>query len=133
METINGAPVIDIFLPTFRMEPGENERFYPSRARAIAEKVAAAELGQDDEPYNDDNAQQAALIISDKVREEVNASIDKSRYKIIVQTVIGQNADQGVRIASRCLWDPTTDNYVSATYTNATCFCNILVFACYTD
>eukprot|EP00605_Chrysophyceae_sp_TOSAG23-4_P000155 GSChrysophyteH1.ASY1.ANO1.178.1 assembled CDS len=132
METINGAPIIDVFLPTYRMEPNENERFYPSRARAIAEKVAAAELA-DDEPYNDEYSQQAALVISDKVREEVNAQIDKSRYKIIVQTVIGQSADQGVRIASRCLWDPTSDNYASATYTNSHVFCNVLVFACYSD
>ena len=132
METINGAPIIDVFLPTFRMEPGENERFYPSKARAIAEKVATMELN-DLEEYSDDNAQNSALIISDKVREEVNNSIDKSRYKIIVQTVIGQLADQGVRIASRCLWDPTTDNYASASVNNAVVFCNVLVFATYTD
>jgi len=133
METINGAPIIDVFLPTFRMEPGENDRFYPSKARAIAEKVATAELRELEEEYSDDNAQNSCLIISDKVREEVNASIDKSRYKIIVQTVIGQLADQGVRIASRCLWDPTTDNYASASVNNATVFCNVLVFATYTD
>jgi tctex1 domain-containing protein 2 len=132
METINGAPIIDVFLPTFRMEPEEEEKFYPSKAKAIAEKVAMAELNDDDE-YNDDEAQSIALVISDKVREEVSASISKGRYKIVVQTVIGQNADQGVRIASRCLWDPTTDNYASISHNTKKLFCNILVFATYTE
>lgn len=40
------------------------------------------------------------------------------RYKIIVQGTIGQLRDQGIRIASRCLWDVSTDNYTSVSYTN---------------
>jgi hypothetical protein len=131
METINGAPVIDIFLPTFRLEPGQDDRFYPSRARAIAEKAAAHELG--DLEYNDEDAKLWALNVSDRVREEVAGSIAKSRYKIVVQTVIGQIVNQGVRVASRCLWDPTTDNYASVTYKNQHLFCTILIFATYTD
>jgi hypothetical protein len=131
METINGAPIIDIFLPTYRLEPGQEERFYPSRAKAIAEKVAAAEIGE--QQYNDEDAKIWSLNISDKVREELAASLSKSRYKIIVQTVIGQNANQGVRVASRCLWDPTTDNYASVTYKNQSLFCSIMIFATYTD
>ena len=85
--------------------------------------------------------------------------LSKSRYKIVVQTTLGQMKDQGIRVvrprryqssrclvtsrvflthcpsvrvlcclvvwfqASRCLWDPSTDNYASAQYTNATIFC----------
>ena len=131
METINGAPIIDVFLPTFHLEPGENDRFYPSRAKAIAEKAATSELGECE--YNDEDAKLWSLNISDKVREEVAASLAKSRYKIVVQTVVGQLADQGVRVASRCLWDPSTDNYASYTYQNRSLFCTILVFATYTD
>ena len=41
-----------------------------------------------------------------------------SRYKVVVQTTIGQMRDQGIRIASRCLWDPTTDNYASCSFSN---------------
>ena len=44
--------------------------------------------------------------------------LKKTRFKIVVQTTIGQMRDQGIRIASRCLWDPTTDNYASCSYTN---------------
>ena len=40
------------------------------------------------------------------------------RYKIVVQATLGQMKDQGVRVASRCLWDTSVDNYASVTYTN---------------
>jgi hypothetical protein len=42
------------------------------------------------------------------------AELDYPRYKIVVQVVMGENKLQGVRVASRCLWDPETDNF--ATY-----------------
>jgi hypothetical protein len=45
-----------------------------------------------------------------------------SRYKIVVQTTVGQMKDQGIRIASRCLWDPTTDNCVSCSFGNVSLF-----------
>lgn len=40
------------------------------------------------------------------------------RYKVVIQTTIGQMCDQGIRVASRCLWDLTTDNYSAVNYTN---------------
>lgn len=127
----NGPPIIDIVLPTYRMEPEEIERFYPSKAKAIAEKIAAEELNG--QVYDEEDAKIWSLNISDKVREAVSTSIPNSRYKIVVQTILGQIKDQGIRVASRCLWDPTTDNYTSATYKNQTLFCNVLIFALYTD
>ena len=80
------------------------------------------------------------------------------RYKIIVQVTIGELKDQGIRVASRCLWDVSTDNYTSVSYTNVSSyrlnydiqkiesniifvfiylqqslFCSVLVFALYCD
>ena len=52
-------------------------------------------------------------------------------YKIIVQAVIGQVAGQGVRVASKCLWDEANDNYASFTYTSAHLFCTGMVFGIY--
>ena len=55
------------------------------------------------------------------------------RFKGVVQTVIGQMKDQGIRVASRCLWDTSTDNYASCEYKNQELFCNVMIFAMYTD
>jgi hypothetical protein len=40
------------------------------------------------------------------------------RYKVVVQSVIGEVRGQGVRVTSRCLWDQETDSYVSFNWNN---------------
>lgn len=71
--TENGVPIIDIVLPTFRMEPEENERFYPSKAKIIAEKVMAEEL--EGAAYDEEEAKNWSMNISDKVRELVTGEL----------------------------------------------------------
>eukprot|EP00428_Durinskia_dybowskii_P063584 CAMPEP_0170388100 /NCGR_PEP_ID=MMETSP0117_2-20130122/17907_1 /TAXON_ID=400756 /ORGANISM="Durinskia baltica, Strain CSIRO CS-38" /LENGTH=132 /DNA_ID=CAMNT_0010644005 /DNA_START=14 /DNA_END=412 /DNA_ORIENTATION=- len=132
MEMQNGHPIIDIFLPTFRMEPEEEERFFPSKAKAIGDQVISDILNGT--VYDEEEAKNWSIDISDKIRESVRESMGpNSRFKLIVQTTIGQMKDQGIRIASRCLWDSTTDNYASCSYKNETLFCCALIFALYTD
>ena len=132
MEMQNGHPIIDIFLPTFRMEPEEVERFFPSKAKAIGDRIISEILSS--AVYDEEEAKNWSIDISDKVREAVAESMGpNSRYKIVVQTTVGQMKDQGIRIASRCLCDPTTDNYASCNFKNETLFCCALIFALYTD
>eukprot|EP01036_Dinobryon_divergens_P025090 gene25088-33605_t len=131
MAETGGPPIIDIVLPTFRLEPDETERFYPSKAKAIADKIVSEEL--QNAAYDEEDAKIWSLNISDKVREAVYESLQKARYKVVVQTVIGQLKDQGIRVASRCLWDPNTDNYTACQFANATLFCTVMIFALYTD
>ncbi len=40
------------------------------------------------------------------------------RYKFVVETTIGEFTGQGVRVASRAVWDTTTDSYASASFKN---------------
>lgn len=56
-----------------------------------------------------------------------------NRYKIVVQVTIGQMKDQGVRVASRCLWDTATDNYTSVQFKNQSLWCSAMVFGVYTE
>jgi len=69
VDPITGQPVIDVVLPTFRLEPEEDERFYPSKAKSIAEQVMQEELqGME---YDEEESKNWGLNISDKVRELV--------------------------------------------------------------
>ncbi len=72
IDPVTGQPIIDVVLPTFRMEPEENERFYPSKAKAIAERVMAEELDQ--QVYDEEESKNWGLNISDKVREQVQGT-----------------------------------------------------------
>lgn len=54
-------------------------------------------------------------------------------YKIVVQAVIGQIAGQGVRVASKCLWDEANDNYATFNFANQSLFCTGMVFGIYQE
>lgn len=64
-----GQQIIDIVLPTYRMEPEEHERFYPSVAKSMADRVLGEELNG--QTYDEEEAKIWSLNISDKVREAV--------------------------------------------------------------
>lgn len=99
--------------------------------QTLADEILKAELTNQE--YDEDDAKEWSVAISDKVREAVTSKLHVPRYKIIVQTTIGQCNDQGVRVASRCLWNTDTDNYASTSFINKTLFCSVTIFALYTD
>ena len=55
------------------------------------------------------------------------------RYKLGVQLYYGEMKGQGLRVASKCLWDPSFDNWSSYTFCNETIHCTGIVFGTYTE
>lgn len=53
------------------------------------------------------------------------------RYKFVVDVTICEAKNQGFRVASRCLWDLTTDSCASASFKNSSLFAIGVVFGCY--
>ena len=113
---------------TYRMEPRENERFYPSHVKKIIEDVVSTMMA--DKEYEHAQAKKWAEDIVQQVKTRTK-QLSIPSYKIVVQSVIGQVEGQGVRVASKCLWDENNDNYASFTYTNASLFCTCMVFGIY--
>ncbi|CAM9486983.1 unnamed protein product [Chrysoparadoxa australica] len=124
-----GEQVVEIVLPTYIMKPDETEKFYPSEVRAIAQKAVNQEL--DGKQYDEEEAKEWSLNIADEIRAEVS-KLNITRYKIVVQVTVGQMKAQGVRVASRCLWDTATDNYASVSYKSQSLWCSTMVFGVYT-
>mmetsp|Transcript_27595 Transcript_27595/g.40612 ORF Transcript_27595/g.40612 Transcript_27595/m.40612 type:complete len:152 (-) Transcript_27595:1691-2146(-) len=132
----------DIVLPTYIMKPDENEKFYPSQVKQIAQDVLKDELdGKIDErwmeewvEYNTaDDFESLSKDIADKIKTKCKNTLNLPRYKLIVQVTIGQKKDQGVSITSRCLWDTSTDNYASVSYQDAFIWASALVFGLYIE
>ena len=65
-------------------------------------------------------------IIKDKVKELQKDEV--VRRKLVVHVMVGQDADQTVRFASRCLWNVDDDSMASATYRNNSLFAVGVVF-----
>ena len=59
------AEYINLYEPTYRTHPEEDELFYPSQAKAIADEILAQEL--EGQVYDDDDALEWSKTISDKV------------------------------------------------------------------
>eukprot|EP00633_Aureoumbra_lagunensis_P004256 CAMPEP_0197312692 /NCGR_PEP_ID=MMETSP0891-20130614/22875_1 /TAXON_ID=44058 ORGANISM="Aureoumbra lagunensis, Strain CCMP1510" /NCGR_SAMPLE_ID=MMETSP0891 /ASSEMBLY_ACC=CAM_ASM_000534 /LENGTH=127 /DNA_ID=CAMNT_0042800053 /DNA_START=14 /DNA_END=394 /DNA_ORIENTATION=+ len=110
-----GQRVIEVILPTYAMKPGEDEKFYPSKAKAICEDILRTTLaGQE---YDEELAKEWVTNIGNDIKDKVK-TLNIPRYKVICQITIGQVRDQGVSIASRCLWDVAHDNYASVNFSN---------------
>ena len=122
------APGRMTHMPTYRMEPREHERFYPAKVRTIIENVIKAKL--DGHEFDQQKHKQWAEAIVVEIKEQTK-QLSIPSYKIIVQCVIGQVMGQGVRVASKCLWDHENDNYASYFYENASLFCTGIVFGIY--
>merc|ERR1711879_285571 len=105
-------PQIEVHQPTYKMEPKDDEKFLPSKVTEVIEKTMNDYLY--DKEYDDDHAKSWTLHLSDEIKKNVK-ELNIRRHRIIVQVVIGEQASQGVRVASKCLWDVKSDNWASAT------------------
>ena len=113
---------------TYQLEPKEENRFYPSKVKDKIKEVVDAMIK--DKEYDQKEAEKLAIEISNRIRDSVK-DLNIPSYKIVVQTVVGEIGGQGVRIASKSLWDDKNDNWASYTYSNHSLFCTGMVFGIY--
>nr|7K58_O Chain O, Dynein light chain 2A [Tetrahymena thermophila]7K5B_O Chain O, Dynein light chain 2A [Tetrahymena thermophila] len=103
-------------------------RFYPSKIQKIIKELFEDRLKGVE--YDPNNANQLSERLVLELREKIKRG-KVPRYKIGVQVVFGEIKGQGLRIASKCLWDVQNDNYASYTYTSEKVYCTGIVFGCY--
>merc|ERR1712066_1038201 len=103
-------------------------KFLPSKVTGVIERVMTEYFR--DKEYSAEEAKQWTLELSNDIKTAVK-ELAIPRYKIIVQVVIGEQASQGVRVASKCLWDVSSDNWAPYTYNSQSIFAVAMVFGCY--
>lgn len=111
-----------------KFEPKPDEKFNPISVKKLIDEVLAEKLSG--VTYDDKVATALALEISNMVKLKCK-TLKMPRYKIIVQTFIGENLNQGLRVASKSLWNPKFDNYASGSYINSNLFAVVLVYGSY--
>mmetsp|Transcript_47893 Transcript_47893/g.137430 ORF Transcript_47893/g.137430 Transcript_47893/m.137430 type:complete len:128 (+) Transcript_47893:117-500(+) len=124
-----GDQHVHVWENTYIMEPKDEEKFLPSKVTDTIKKVMTDYLS--DKDYSAEDAKVWTLDLSNEIKAAVKTETNIPRYKIIVQVVIGEQASQGIRVASKCLWDVTSDNWASYTYSNNSLFATGMVFGCY--
>ncbi|XP_018429228.1 PREDICTED: tctex1 domain-containing protein 4 [Nanorana parkeri] len=113
-------PIAEIqYENTYKTGPDQDCRFNPSRAQKVLESVLRNYLAGT--KYSAVTGGQLAQNLSDLARSKMKEHCPP-RYKVVCNVMLGQMGSQGLGVASRALWDPQTDNFASATYSNATLF-----------
>ncbi|KAJ3181248.1 Tctex1 domain-containing protein 2 [Geranomyces variabilis] len=115
-----------VFENTYKMKP--DQKFHSEPVRRITEDVLQRTLTK--VKYDGEKIPLLCQQISNEILASVK-KLDYDRYKYVVDVTIGEFKGQGIRVASRAIWDTTTDSYASASFKNATLFAVAMVFGCY--
>ncbi|KAL0486843.1 Tctex1 domain-containing protein [Acrasis kona] len=124
-------PEIKIYENSYRMDPKPGEKFLKAAVEAKANEILEKELNA--EVYNANTSLQISKDIAGKLLAQIKVLIEMNypRYKFIVQVTITSATGQGLRIASRCLWDPKKDNFATAIFKNSSLKCVAMIFGCF--
>ncbi|KAJ3057482.1 hypothetical protein HDU99_007250, partial [Rhizoclosmatium hyalinum] len=106
-----------VYENTYKMKP--DRKFQSAPVKKIVDEILQNTLKK--AKYDPEKVP----VLSAKIGNEILAAVKKleyERYKIVVDVTIGEFKGQGIRVASRSLWDTTTDTYTSASFRNAHLF-----------
>ena len=112
---------------TYKMEP--DKCFSVSEVRAIILQHLQALESQ---KYDAKLCRELAKGMSDSIMSDLKM-LGYSRFKFVCSVTIGQNRGQGVRIASRSVWNTDCDTFVSESFKNDTLFAVGVVFGVYKE
>ena len=71
--------------------------------------------------YDNDKCDEIVKSLTNDIRIKLKG-IGYDRYKFVVQVLLGERREQGIRMGTRCFWDSNTDNQASETFMNVSIF-----------
>jgi len=113
---------------TYKLEP--DVVFRPGKVKDIIHDVLKENLkGQS---YDRNIMASRCLVLSDIIKEKV-CQLQLNRFKVVTMVLIGQNKDQALHVASRCLWNHNYDNFASYNYSSGNLCAIGIVYAVYQE
>ncbi|OWF44530.1 tctex1 domain-containing protein 1-A-like [Mizuhopecten yessoensis] len=101
---------------TYKMQPDQGQIFKTNDIKSIAQEVMEQTLHS--VKYNSSICNRLVCDISQTIKNRVRG-LNMARYRVVVYVFIGQcNGQSTMQMASRCVWDASTDNFCTTTYTN---------------
>ena len=113
---------------TYRLEPDNEYRFRPYRIQPKVLEILSDRMK--DKTYSKETGSDLVKEITRSVHQLMK-NFQIPRYKIVVQTVITQKFEQLLRVASRSLWNPKTDNMISVNYETKDMVAVVTVYGVY--
>ncbi|KAF5401147.1 Tctex1 domain containing-protein 1 [Paragonimus heterotremus] len=125
---IDAAPNVDK-QNSYVIRPQFDQKFRPSVVKAILNRILKDRL--ENEKYSAEESHNNCISIADEIKQTLKKTLTLSRYRYLVQVIIGEQRGQGVKVAYRCYWDSDTDNYAEASFMNDSIFCVASAFGVY--
>ncbi|XP_052238426.1 dynein light chain Tctex-type protein 2B-like [Dreissena polymorpha] len=108
---------------TYKMEP--DIAFSCAKVKESITSLFREEL--DELTFDHDITSKLSCNLAEKIKNKVR-DLKFERYKIAVNVIVGQAANQGLEVGSRCIWDEKTDNQVCVTYHHKDLFVVAMIF-----
>lgn len=115
---------------TYKLGPDEDKRFRCKDVKDVIDTVLEHRLkGQ---LYDADKCKILLPTIADEIKDQVKL-LGFERYKLVCLVTIGKLNNQGVRVASRCLWDTATDRMATSSFCGDDLFASAAVYGIYKE
>ncbi|NXM52338.1 TC1D4 protein, partial [Illadopsis cleaveri] len=131
--SFTGLPIFQPILKTrlentYRMGPDKGCKFDAEQVQRVLEGTLACALGT--AAYNPQGSAPLAQSLTELLQNQAKEVVPP-RYKLVCHVVLGQQGQQSLVVGSRGLWDPETDSFASATFSNASLFAVATVYGVY--
>lgn len=114
---------------TYKMEP--DKRFNIHEVKEVLQETLDESL-QEVKKYDSARCRALANTLSHTITERVKL-LGFKRFKFVATVTIGEMKGQGIRSASRFLWNEKHDNWVDAVFTSPEIFAVAVVYAIYQE
>uniref|UniRef100_A0A8C3K6I3 Tctex1 domain containing 4 n=1 Tax=Calidris pygmaea TaxID=425635 RepID=A0A8C3K6I3_9CHAR len=131
--SFSGLPLFQPILKTrlentYRMRPDERCKFDAGRVQRVLEVALAGALVTT--VYSPQGSAPLAQSLAELLRSRAKEVVPP-RYKLVCHVLLGQQGQQSLLVASRALWDPESDSFACATFSNASLFAVATVHGVY--
>ncbi|NWH42755.1 TC1D4 protein, partial [Fregata magnificens] len=113
---------------TYRMQPDKGCKFDAGRVQRVLEGALAGTLGTT--VYSPQGSAPLAQSLAELLRNRAKEVVPP-RYKLVCHVLLGQQGQQSLLVASRALWNPESDSFASATFSNTSLFAVATVHGVY--
>ncbi|XP_052247358.1 dynein light chain Tctex-type 5-B-like isoform X2 [Dreissena polymorpha] len=113
---------------TYKTDPEKGQYFAPGKVEEMLKDTMEKKLKC--VKYSPEKCRLITTELTAEIKSKVKA-LEFPRYKIVCNVVMTENKRQGLEIASRCVWNHSTDNFASYTYRNATLIAMANVYGVY--
>ncbi|XP_072173167.1 dynein light chain Tctex-type 5-B-like [Diadema setosum] len=113
---------------TYKLQPDDGTTFRSSAVEKILKDLLESRLS--DKQYSPTTVSIVTQDLVNEIKRRVK-ELHMPRYKIVCQLYMGPLTGQGMEIATRAVWDKTTDNFASASFENQTMYAVAIVHGLY--